>query len=222
MESTQKRRNSPPPVKTLPTPEVKLLPVDTIDAPSPVPARELESPVDEDDLADDKTDDGDDNLPSDIIDKEIFNQILDLDDGDTKEFSFEMTAAYLVQAKETFVNMDRALYVSHRSSLGLSVDQCRRLAKDLHELSRLGHYLKGSSAAIGIKKVQASCEKIQHCGTMLWEKASLSKLKHCRKSRKWSARRRRITRRPKSGSIYTTRTKWRLPHDGGQARRPEV
>ncbi|KDQ25418.1 hypothetical protein PLEOSDRAFT_1046185 [Pleurotus ostreatus PC15] len=101
----------------------------------------------EDDLADDETDDGDDNIPSDIIDKEIFNQILDLDDGDTKEFSFEMTAAYLVQAKETFVNMDRAL-----------------LAKDLHELSRLGHYLKGSSAAIGIKKVQASCEKIQHCG----------------------------------------------------------
>ncbi|KAG9227288.1 hypothetical protein CCMSSC00406_0004173 [Pleurotus cornucopiae] len=147
MESTQKRRNSSPPVKSLPTSEVKPLPVDAADAPSPPPAKELESPADEDDLADDETDDGDDNIPSDIIDKEIFNQILDLDDGDTKEFSFEMTAAYLVQAKETFVNMDRAL-----------------LAKDLHELSRLGHYLKGSSAAIGIKKVQASCEKIQHCG----------------------------------------------------------
>ncbi|KAL4259653.1 CoA-transferase III family protein [Pleurotus pulmonarius] len=147
MESTQKRRISSPPAKASPTSEVKSLPVDIADAPSPAPGAEPESPVGEDDLADDETDDGDVNIPSDIIDKEIFNQILDLDDGDTKEFSFEMTAAYLVQAKETFTSMDRAL-----------------VAKDLHELSRLGHYLKGSSAAIGIKKVQASCEMIQHCG----------------------------------------------------------
>lgn len=36
--------------------------------------------------------------------------------------------------------------------------------KDLPELSRLGHFLKGSSAAIGLKKVKATCEKIQHIG----------------------------------------------------------
>ncbi|KAF4591169.1 hypothetical protein EYR40_009772 [Pleurotus pulmonarius] len=147
MDSTQKRRISSPPAKSPPTSEVKSLPVDIADDPSPAAETESESPAGEDDLADDRTDDGDANIPADIIDKEIFNQILDLDDGDTKEFSFEMTAAYLVQAKETFASMDRAL-----------------VAKDLHELSRLGHYLKGSSAAIGIKKVQASCEKIQHCG----------------------------------------------------------
>lgn len=34
----------------------------------------------------------------------------------------------------------------------------------LAELSSLGHFLKGSSAALGIIKVQASCEKMQHYG----------------------------------------------------------
>ena len=36
--------------------------------------------------------------------------------------------------------------------------------KDLPELSRLGHFLKGSSAAIGLKKVKETCEKIQNIG----------------------------------------------------------
>lgn len=36
--------------------------------------------------------------------------------------------------------------------------------KDLAKLSSLGHFLKGSSAALGIIKVQASCEKMQHYG----------------------------------------------------------
>jgi HPt (histidine-containing phosphotransfer) domain-containing protein len=34
----------------------------------------------------------------------------------------------------------------------------------LSELSKLGHFFKGSSAALGLEKVQASCEKIQHYG----------------------------------------------------------
>lgn len=37
-------------------------------------------------------------------------------------------------------------------------------ARDLEKLSGLGHFLKGSSAAIGVIKVQAICEKIQHYG----------------------------------------------------------
>ncbi len=64
MESTQKRRNSSPPVKSFPPSEVKPLPVDIVDPPSPAPAKESESPADEDDLADDETDDGDDKIPS--------------------------------------------------------------------------------------------------------------------------------------------------------------
>jgi osomolarity two-component system phosphorelay intermediate protein YPD1 len=36
----------------------------------------------------------------------------------------------------------------------------------LTKLSSLGHFLKGSSAALGIIKVQASCEKMQHYGNL--------------------------------------------------------
>jgi len=41
-----------------------------------------------------------------------------------------------------------------------------REEKDLHKLSQLGHFLKGSSATLGLKKVRDSCEKIQHWGEM--------------------------------------------------------
>ena len=36
--------------------------------------------------------------------------------------------------------------------------------RDLVQLSQLGHFLKGSSATIGLTKVRHSCEKIQHYG----------------------------------------------------------
>lgn len=36
--------------------------------------------------------------------------------------------------------------------------------RDLSQLSSLGHFLKGSSATLGLTKVKDSCEKIQHYG----------------------------------------------------------
>ena len=39
-----------------------------------------------------------------------------------------------------------------------------RANQDLNELSSLGHFLKGSSATLGLTKVKDSCEKIQHYG----------------------------------------------------------
>jgi osomolarity two-component system phosphorelay intermediate protein YPD1 len=66
--------------------------------------------------------------------------------------------------------------------------------KDLPQLSSLGHFLKGSSAALGVIKVQAACEKIQHYGHKRDEEAGESLeddealkridvlLKECRKS----------------------------------------
>lgn len=41
-----------------------------------------------------------------------------------------------------------------------------RDAKDLKKLSDLGHFLKGSSAALGVSRVQTTCEKIQHAGEL--------------------------------------------------------
>jgi osomolarity two-component system phosphorelay intermediate protein YPD1 len=40
----------------------------------------------------------------------------------------------------------------------------RSEAHDLATLSSLGHFLKGSSATLGLTKVKDSCEKIQHYG----------------------------------------------------------
>ena len=40
---------------------------------------------------------------------------------------------------------------------------CRK-EKKCSELSSLGHFLKGSSAALGLTRVKDSCEKIQHFG----------------------------------------------------------
>ena len=40
-------------------------------------------------------------------------------------------------------------------------------SKDLNKLSSLGHFLKGSSATLGLVKVQDYCEKIQNLGSGL-------------------------------------------------------
>lgn len=49
-----------------------------------------------------------------------------------------------------------------------------RVKKDLPKLSSLGHFLKGSSAALGVSKVQSSCEHIQNCGQLREENAALT------------------------------------------------
>jgi osomolarity two-component system, phosphorelay intermediate protein YPD1 len=46
-----------------------------------------------------------------IVDMTIFQQILDLDEDDTHDFSREMVWAYFEQATETFGGMDAALCV---------------------------------------------------------------------------------------------------------------
>ncbi|KAL5501629.1 YPD1 [Sanghuangporus vaninii] len=93
--------------------------------------------------------------PADIIDMDTFRQILDLDEDETHEFSSGMAYAYFDQAATTFTEMESAL-----------------AAKDLAKLSSLGHFLKGSSAALGVAKVQASCERMQHYGQRRDEEAS--------------------------------------------------
>ncbi|TFK48654.1 histidine phosphotransferase [Heliocybe sulcata] len=99
---------------------------------------------------------------------ETFHQILDLDEDETHDFSRGMAWAYFSQASTTFDDMEGAFK-----------------EKDLKKLSSLGHFLKGSSAALGVAKVQASCEKIQHYGQLrdedagsdLTEEAALGKIK---------------------------------------------
>lgn len=108
---------------------------------------------------------------------ETFHQILELDEDGDHEFSHAMTEEYFEQAEETFRKLDKNLWVSifNCSLLNVTffllvVPMCSKSA-NLKELSALGHFLKGSSAAIGLEKVQASCEKIQCYGLKRDEEA---------------------------------------------------
>ncbi|CAF9916122.1 MAG: hypothetical protein HETSPECPRED_002767 [Heterodermia speciosa] len=84
----------------------------------------------------------------DSIDIATFEQILEMDDDeDERDFSKGIVFGFFDQAEQTFQRMDKAL-TKH----------------DLDELSSLGHFLKGSSATLGLTKVKDSCEKIQHYG----------------------------------------------------------
>jgi len=89
-----------------------------------------------------------DSTPSDsIIDHGIFDQLLQMDDDDDREFSKSIVWNYFEQAETTFKEMED------------SIKQ-----KDLPTLSAKGHFLKGSSAALGIEKVKQACEQIQNYG----------------------------------------------------------
>ncbi|KAJ1572676.1 hypothetical protein NDA12_003850 [Ustilago hordei] len=87
------------------------------------------------------------DLSPSIIDMDIFTQLLEMDDEDDREFSKSIVWNYFDQAETTFKEMDAALSTH-----------------DLTELSTLGHFLKGSSAAVGVIKVRDSCEHMQHYG----------------------------------------------------------
>lgn len=84
---------------------------------------------------------------SDIIDASTFEQILEMDDDDDRDFSQGIVYGFFEQAEQTFKKMEKAIE-----------------EKDLSELSSLGHFLKGSSATLGLTNVKDGCEKIQHFG----------------------------------------------------------
>lgn len=83
----------------------------------------------------------------DILDPATFDQILEMDDDDEEhDFSKGIVYGFFEQAEATFEKMEKAF------SNG-----------DFNELSQLGHFLKGSSATLGLTKVKDACERIQHC-----------------------------------------------------------
>jgi len=85
---------------------------------------------------------------SGLIETATFEQILEMDDSeDDRDFSKSIVYDFFTQAEETFEKLDRAWK-----------------KKDLDELSSLGHFLKGSSATLGLIKVRDSCERIQNIG----------------------------------------------------------
>jgi len=89
-----------------------------------------------------------------IIDEVNFNQILELDEEDDHEFSSTMAEQFCIQARETIEKMKDAYKVASEA----------KNREHLIPLSDLGHFLKGSSAAIGAKHVKELCERAQHYG----------------------------------------------------------
>lgn len=97
--------------------------------------------------ADDATDDSLDF--GDMLDQATFDQVLEMDEEDEdRDFSKGIVFGFFEQAEATFEKMDEAI-----------------AKKDLAELSSLGHFLKGSSATLGLTKVKDACERIQHHGS---------------------------------------------------------
>lgn len=56
------------------------------------------------------------------------------------------------------------MHLHSHSTVSQVADWLFRASKNLGELSSLGHFLKGSSAALGLTKVKDSCECMQHYG----------------------------------------------------------
>ncbi|RPB05461.1 histidine-phosphotransfer domain, HPT domain-containing protein [Choiromyces venosus 120613-1] len=84
----------------------------------------------------------------DFIDYGTFEQILEMDDEDEeRDFSRAIVHGFMEQAEQTFKEMRACLE-----------------KKDLTQLSSLGHFLKGSSATLGLTNVKDHCEKIQNFG----------------------------------------------------------
>ncbi|KAG0354849.1 signal transduction histidine kinase [Gamsiella multidivaricata] len=105
------------------------------------------APVEVKDEVEVETDPEDDFEDDEIIDHATFDQLLEMDDEEDHEFSRSLVWNYFEQAEQTFKELDDAM---------------TRL--DFPDLSRLGHFLKGSSAALGLIRIRASCERLQHYG----------------------------------------------------------
>lgn len=69
-------------------------------------------------------------------------------DEDDPEFSKGLIIQFMEQAQTTFDKMQTTLETT----------------KDLGELDSLGHFLKGSSAALGLQRIAWVCERIQNLG----------------------------------------------------------
>ncbi|KAK4870271.1 hypothetical protein LT330_005325 [Penicillium expansum] len=83
-----------------------------------------------------------------ILDESTFEQILEMDDDEEdRDFSKSIVYGFFDQAEVTF------------KKIQTQIDN-----KNLDELSALGHFLKGSSATLGLIKVKDGCEKIQNFG----------------------------------------------------------
>lgn len=83
---------------------------------------------------------------SGLVEWSVFSELVAMDE-DEEEFSKGLCQTFVNQFKDTAEEIDENLE-----------------SKNLEKLSSLGHYLKGSAAALGLKKISSQCERIQNYG----------------------------------------------------------
>lgn len=83
---------------------------------------------------------------SGLVEWSVFSEIIAMDE-DEEGFSHGLVVTFVQQVVETFDEIEQNLK-----------------SKDLDKLSALGHYLKGSAAALGLVKISSQCERIQNYG----------------------------------------------------------
>lgn len=98
---------------------------------------------------------------------EVFEQILELDEAGSREFSQDMVKEYLEQTQATIKLMDDSLCAGLSLQSNSDVSLALSAKHELTQLGKHGHFLKGSSAALGVVQVQEICEKIQHLGNRI-------------------------------------------------------
>jgi len=104
-----------------------------------------------------------------MIDLEIFGQLVELDDGEEDEEEDEEAEGFLEglitvwydQADTSFKEMDDLLK-----------------EKELDKFSKAAHFLKGSSAQLGITSLQHTCTTLQHYGEQWDDKKDTDRTKN--------------------------------------------
>ncbi|CEP64603.1 Ypd1p LALA0_S12e02718g [Lachancea lanzarotensis] len=86
-------------------------------------------------------------IPEKVINWDTFNEIVSMDE-DSPDFSKNLVIQYFDQAATTFDQIQQELD-----------GKC-----ELEQLASLGHFLRGSSAALGLQRIAWACERIQNLG----------------------------------------------------------
>ncbi|ORZ30082.1 putative histidine phosphotransferase HPT1p [Catenaria anguillulae PL171] len=104
-------------------------------------------------------------LPNDIVDKATFDQLLEMDEDAC--YPYYSTACLPLTLERRFEpGFSQGLVENffQQAEGTLKEIQVSLQQRDLNALSRQGHFLKGSAAALGIVKVKLCFEKIQYLG----------------------------------------------------------
>ncbi|ODV85743.1 hypothetical protein CANARDRAFT_7115 [[Candida] arabinofermentans NRRL YB-2248] len=93
---------------------------------------------------------------SELINWTIFQELLMMDE-DEEGFALSLVQTFVEQAIGIFKDIDTLLHAPIEE----------KTQDNLKKLSSMGHYLKGSAAALGLQKVQFECERLQNYGNMI-------------------------------------------------------